>query len=320
MQGTFVNGALEGQGTFARHTGETSEGIFEMGELNGYGVYNDEVGNSYVGEHLMGLMHGRGTAVYAGRGQYSGFHTWGMRSGKGEFEYAPQMKAKAQRSAESETGKKGSKHQKFKNAFHGYLVADRIASGGMLLSADSAVPRSVSQRIETVAKPLDAITASLAKGLQRSRRINEKMSYIERSVRADVSSRKHKIFRQQRHLTKKSMYEDDADGLWEGEIGVRHYNRQGLHEFMSYGPPRVLLPGATLESLAIRDQNLQMVLDDIQPSAQTVLDAGLSSSLQLMQVVVSDVQETAERQRFLKYDKIWARAEAAFIALKADNS
>jgi hypothetical protein len=33
----------------------------------------------------------------------------------------------------------------------------------------------------------------------------------------------------------------------------------------------------------------------------------------LLKILLSDFEEVQERQRFLKYDRIWARAEEAYI-------
>ena len=69
-----------------------------------------------------------------------------------------------------------------------------------------------------------------------------------------------------------------------------------------------------------RNHHFEEVLGSIQPSDYDIEASDLSNSLQLMRVAVSDIEETAERQRFLKYDRIWTRAEAAFIDLKSPKN
>lgn len=303
---------LEGpDGSIQSHTGEKLDGTFEMGELHGFGKYSNRRGDSYEGEFQLGFRHGRGSALYNKSGEYKGFHTWGMRSGKGEFNYELKRSSAEQSTPDV--------LQRFRYAFNGYLFADRIASGGLVMDTDVKVPRSISQRVDHTAKPMEAISKQINRQAQRIRRDREKMTFLETKVREEVSAKKHKIFRQQRHLTKKSMYQDDVLGESELSIEARHKNRQDRLDFMSYGPPRILLPGATIDRLRERTQQYQEVLDAIQPSEMVIEATNLSNSLQLMRMAVSDIEEMAERHRFLKYDRIWARAEAAFIGLKSDG-
>jgi hypothetical protein len=210
-------------------------------------------------------------------------------------------------------------HQ-FKYAYSGFMIADQISSGGMVMSSEVKVPRSISQRVESVAKPLKEISHRVSRALLRQRRYQEKMAFMENTMRVEIMSRKHKIFRQQRHLTKKTMYEDDQAGVHERVIEERYKQRQDHLDIHSHGPPKTLLPGATVVRLEERNIVYQEVLDAIEPSAAALVVDGLANSLQLLRVAVSDIEEAAERQRFLKYDKIWARAEAAFIGLKLSDS
>lgn len=93
--------------------------------------------------------------------------------------------------------------------------------------------------------------------------------------------------------------------------------RQDRIDFMSYGPPHIPIPGDSPSKNDARNRHFGEVLGSIQPDDRDIEASDLANSLQLMRVAVSDIEETAERQRFLKYDRIWARAEAAFIGLKS---
>ena len=89
---------------------------------------------------------------------------------------------------------------------------------------------------------------------------------------------------------------------------------------MSYGPPHVLVPGDSPSKNDARNRHFEEILRTIQPDDQEIEASDLANSLQLMRVAVSDIEETAERHRFLKYDRIWARAEAAFIGQKSSGN
>jgi len=64
FEGNFVNGRLEGRGSYIDHLG-TYEGEFVNSLPNGQGVYVSNSGWRYEGEFLAGLMTGRGTLYLA---------------------------------------------------------------------------------------------------------------------------------------------------------------------------------------------------------------------------------------------------------------
>lgn len=113
------------------------------------------------------------------------------------------------------------------------------------------------------------------------------------------------------------MYHDDYDGISDATIEARYKQRQDRIDFMSYGPPYVAIPGKAILNSDSRNRHFANILGSIQPNDSEIEASDLADSLQLMRVAVSDIEETEERQRFLKYDRIWARAEAAFIELKS---
>ena len=67
--GTFVNGRLEGQGSYSDHLGSFI-GEFSNSLPNGQGVYRSKSGWRYEGEFLAGRMTGTGT-LYLADGSFS---------------------------------------------------------------------------------------------------------------------------------------------------------------------------------------------------------------------------------------------------------
>jgi hypothetical protein len=300
-------------------SGDAFEGRFEHGELHGYGSFRSQCGDSYLGDFAFGLPHGRCRASYRDDGEYTGFFTWGTQSGKGEFKYGLDTDHESN-APNSSTPSLNEELQRFKHCYYGYMLADSLTSGGLLMDSDIRVPRCISQRVESVARPLQDIAIQVSRQVARTRREKEKMTFMETRVRSEIAAKKHKVFRQQRHQTKKTMYLDDKAGLSELAVTARQRQRQDRLDFMAYGPPRITVPGATSESLEERSAHYEQLLVAIQPTEEVVRETDLASSLQLMRVALSDVEEMAERQRFLKYDRIWARAEAAFIGAKENPS
>lgn len=127
-------------------------------------------GDCYEGDFLFGLPHGRGEMTHRGWGRYRGFYTWGMKSGKGEFDYGVDDNGIGDDDI-------------FIHHYRGFMVADRIASGGLLMSGSENIPRSISRRVPSVAEPLDVISDHLRRQQQQRRRDKEKFTYMEHNVR-----------------------------------------------------------------------------------------------------------------------------------------
>ena len=62
FEGTFINGRLEGEGSYSDHLG-SYVGNFSNSLPSGYGVYTSLSGWSYDGEFVAGMMTGKGTVV-----------------------------------------------------------------------------------------------------------------------------------------------------------------------------------------------------------------------------------------------------------------
>ncbi|MDY6935139.1 MAG: hypothetical protein SVZ03_13075 [Spirochaetota bacterium] len=67
--GQFVNGLMEGQGTFtwgekSVWAGSKFIGEFKKGRINGYGTWTWPRGGKYIGECKDNMIHGKGTMYY----------------------------------------------------------------------------------------------------------------------------------------------------------------------------------------------------------------------------------------------------------------
>ena len=303
----------------------------------------------------------------------------------------------------------------FRKAFYGYFIADDVANGGIVVDSETLLTRNTSRRNTQLLAPIINIRKKMKKTVQRLRKQIEKFTFMELYVRNDITRKKTRIFRQQRHMTKKTMYaldrrddlldtgEYDSDGEEAEELNLNvpdqtlekvrvtdervvpraargdaiyrlplglsltHNRHPGplSHPYPSPGPrspsPKSLPWGLSLtppppplthppltarwgkelirERLAARRYRLENTdLDKVRPSKPLVPRLGVVSTDQqthvskvvtsvttdpetgdfhrvkrmLPRVAASDFEEAAERQRYLKYDLIWARAEEAF--------
>ena len=88
FEGEWLNGSLNGQGTYTYADGEKYVGEFKDGEINGQGTYTYASGNKYVGEYKDGNQNGQGTAIYASGDKYVGGFKDGKKNGQGVATFA----------------------------------------------------------------------------------------------------------------------------------------------------------------------------------------------------------------------------------------
>lgn len=84
-EGDFVNGKMEGQGTWATKTGEVYTGTFANDDFNGKGLlkYGDK--GSYEGDFVAGLREGKGTLTLANGNYYTGDFKNNLQNGYGKL-------------------------------------------------------------------------------------------------------------------------------------------------------------------------------------------------------------------------------------------
>ena len=104
----------------------------------------------------------------------------------------------------------------FRRAFYGYFIGHDLANGGIIVNSESLLTRSTSRRNTIALAPVINMKRKMKKTMHRIRRKIEKFTSMELFVRNDITRKKTRIFRQQRHLTKKTMYAlDKREGIIE---------------------------------------------------------------------------------------------------------
>ena len=343
--GTFNNGVLHGKDSYRKNAvGEQFRGEFDMGEIHGYGLYENERGDSYAGYWDQSLRHGRGTAKYYKLGRYRGYFVNGTRNGKGELEYGlrPKKKKKkktsktktdgekergeegkdepAGRSGDAAVAEKGEREQldsEFMRIFQGYFMSDQVTNGGTTMSLDTQRPTVISRRDTRRLLPITNVLTQNDKNMKRIQRSVEKFNDMEQYMRSEIVKKKMRIFRQQRHFTKKSMYATDTwGGFPKSELETRGKMRErrlAKQEGDVLRPKNALVPN--LQNIPIHPmKHLTEVYEHVE--ADPMLGDTTKVKHDFLKAAVSDYEEIVERQRYLKYDLIWKRAEAMFVQKK----
>ena len=343
--GTFANGILHGKDCYRKdHCGQQFRGTFDYGEIDGYGTYLNERGDTYEGYWDHNLRHGRGTAKYHKLGRYSGYFINDTRNGKGELQYMlrpkkkkkkkkkvvgmgegaqegteeekaeEQQRKEAEEEAEAEKGKLNSE---FMRVYQGYFMSDQISNGGTIMNLDTQTPTVISRRDKRTLKPIQFVFDQNVRNVKKLNRQVEKFNDMEMYVRGEVTRKKSKMFRQQRHYTKKSMYQTDIyGGFPKSDLDNRAVVRERR---LNKAEATILQPKLTkvphLQNIEVhKQQHLSEVYDRIRPDDSDGKPLGLKNMF--LKAAVSDFEEVIERQRYLKYDEIWKRAESHFSEKK----
>ena len=86
--GEWVNGKIEGKGTYTFANGDNYVGEFKNGKREGKGTYTISDGDKYFGEWVNGKREGKGTYTFADGAKYIGQWVNGKREGKGTYTFA----------------------------------------------------------------------------------------------------------------------------------------------------------------------------------------------------------------------------------------
>jgi len=320
--GDFVDGVLHGKNGYRRnHSGEMFKGEWDMGELHGYGIYKNDRGDTYEGYWEHSLRHGRGDAKYNKIGRYRGYFVNGARNGKGELEFGLRPRIKKKKRKKTATTSEGGSADalidsggpseasnvelsEFLNLYQGYFLSNSITNGGIVLPADSQVPSVISRRDRRRLAPIKYVLDRDAKNVKALLRKVEKFNDMELFVRKEVVFKKLKVFRQQKHFTKKSMYVTDTWGSFakselEGRAIVRQQRLDRVDETV-LRPKNAMVPH--LQNIPIAPAtHLERVFKYIRPDAEHGPTDQVKT--QFIKAAVSDFEEVIERQRYLKYGK-----------------
>ena len=335
--GFFHNGTLHGPDGYRKNaSGEEFWGNWDMGELDGYGKYKNERGDSYEGYFDHDLRMGRGVATYAKLGRYRGYFVNNCRNGKGELEYglrpkpkkkkvkdipestlAPPLKtAEESKSTKEPSETTGPPPSPFINLYMGYFLSNNVTNGGITMPQETQVPSVVSRRDKRRLQPIQFVLDRDAQNCKKLQRLVEKMQDMEGYIRKEMTEKKMKVFRQQRHFTKKTMYNVDQYGDFpKADLQARAIIRAQRLNRMDESvlkPKNARVPH--LQLISTRPQeHLAPVVDNIHPEHVRPQD---KVTINFVRATASDFEEVLERQRFLKYDAIWQRAETAFSMRK----
>lgn len=316
MIGQFVDGVLHGEGVYINHAGEEFSGRWRHGELNGLGTYKNRFGDTYRGAFRHSLKHGRGHMTYKALGEYKGFWVSDTRTGKAEMDYLPRVDAISGEQPELSEAEIRSGH-KFKYRYQGYFVSDHIMNGGIQLNTKMQVPYTISMRNKNGQKAITKFNMKVNDSIRKINRKNAKMVDLEHHMRHEIEVKKARIYKQQKHYTKKSMYEEDMEGLDHHELIQRRKARERNLERLTDAhlkSSRAIVPRLQLTD-PTPTVHLTQALRRIEKRRETPINVNDDEEVDkavLQSLVISNFEEAVERQRFLKYDNIWGRAEKAF--------
>lgn len=346
--GTFVNGELHGKGTFMSKHNDNYDGYWQHFFRHGRGISHTGKTGEYRGYYINNLKHGKAAQYYGNvrslalaKKQRKEARELAARKEQEEKERrnaavdanvignSPTKQKLAQQKAAAEAAaaaaKKGAERDEekkeeekplseFDNAFLGYVMGGSIANGGCYMNTAIQVP-SIISRINK--RSCYAIFREMNKEVRhnkQSNRLLEKYTDMEHHIRAEMQKKKIKIYRQQKHYSKKTMYQEDMfGGVGLTDLKAKLYLRQ--ERLKNMRPERVPVSKAMVPRLRLLNNKaytkMTEAFERLKPEKALVRDEDKINN-ELVQIVLSDFEEVKERQRFLKYDLIWQRAENAF--------
>jgi hypothetical protein len=220
--------------------------------------------------------------------------------------------------------------KKYLYKYQGYFIADSFINGGQIYDTILETPFCLAKRDHTRNGPLISYKQMTDGTFARIRRLTEKLNDMESYIRGEMIQKKRRAFKQQKHYFKKTMLFDDQYGIGMPIVKARYLVRE--HRLKQIDELSLKSERARIPRLQLKDENkihathLKKAFDRIIPShADDDKASGYSEKYPyvagevdktLALVAISDFEEARERQALTKYDKIWARAEAAYIKKK----
>lgn len=354
--GYFENGVLECDiGKFTSNAGETMIGRWRGGQLNGRVMYENERGDKFKGWFKDGLKHGRGHEIVKGKGEYKGFFRYGLKNDKGELLLLKRKKKKKEFNKdifgrnilEEEINKEQENKylpeqvdevsKKYLYKYQGYMISDSFENGGIIMDTLLQTPLCLAKRDITRTGPLKEYQQQTELTFNRIKRLTEKLNDMEQHIRLEMISKKRRVFIQQKHYLKSTMYFDDEYGVDQHILDARLRVRE--HRLKKLDEKCLVSENARIPRLQLKEEkklpasHLQAAFRRIHPSVpeddvaatgskqeggekeQYPYQAGEVEQI-LPQIAISDFEEARERQALTKYDNMWKRAEMAYIAKK----
>jgi hypothetical protein len=335
--GTFDMGEINGKGFYKNEFGDTYVGYYDHNMRHGRGKEYVFKKGSYTGFFVNGTKTGKGEMDYGRRRTKPKVDKKAQAKAKEESDKkaeeeriakikgTPGKKAKPELRAgekdpnaktgwdlereEEEAAKKSGKsiEQEFKERFQGYYLSNNIASGGIMMDTVEMLPRVVAKRDKRTTYGIYVLLQAMLERTKLIKRKLEKYTDMDHSIRREMNNKKIRIFKQQKHYTKKAIYMDlvapkgIAKNVLKARANVRE-NRLDKLDVEALQPKTALVPRLQMVSWKA-DNEIFKQFEKVDIHKQKGQRKPVRSIL--AKVAASDFDEVKERQRFLKYDNMW---------------
>jgi hypothetical protein len=350
FMGNFFHGELHGRGTYQHPRGDSYEGYWMHNMRHGRGVSYYVRSGCYRGFYVNNLKHGKGSLEFGfSKNRYLGKSAQDKKTSAADATKSDKDGSKSPEKGKSGAKEPASEHgttgngakdktkegekdkakaddsdpalekelSEFNNMFQGFFFGNGISNRGSVMSTRLQMPNIISRHDHRA-------TAGIMKVLKREDRQQkaavhavERFNDIECHIRDEIQKKKIKIYNQQKHFAKKTMYSADlgelgqgAGRMFESKVHLRTERLHGIteenHKFKKAVIPRLRVPNNNTNEV------LRKAFGRIRPERGEVERDEMVDE-KLLKLILSDFEEVQERQRFLKYDRIWARAEEAYI-------
>ncbi len=356
--GQFNEGELHGFGTFvSNRSGDSYDGYWQDHLRHGRGISKYKGVGCHRGYYVNGIKHGKGSIEF---GMTIGEDFDGMEDLQ-QSEKVNQNEVKhddvidklksfgskmrnlhgesASRKDRQEERVKEREHEhdfqfsEFDNIYQGFFLGGNISNQGSVMNTMKQIPTIISRLDKRKVLPIQQVINHEYHRKKRSDQSMEKYSDLEHFIRLEIYEKKMKIFKQQKHFSKKMMFDEDVYNYFDySQYDQKRMIREERLKKMSkvsessdqYYYKKAKIP-------RLKNFNTQLFinytksLDRLQPSnddgSPMVMKQDDYINQELLKTIFSDFEEVRERQRFLKYDLIWQRAEAAYESFnQVDNT
>jgi hypothetical protein len=199
--------------------------------------------------------------------------------------------------------------------FQGIFMANSIMNQGSILPTATQVPSIISRLDKRRIYSINQVLKHESRSSKRAEKEMEKLQAVEVSLRQTLMEKKRRIFNQQKHFTKKTMYNLDVYEIFnERELKQRTLAREDRLKKMNFEKhpyKKALIP-------RLRNMNNSLMtaymksFDNVRPQNGDIRSDEMIPE-EFVKLALSNMEEAKERQRFLKYDVLWQRAEDAFF-------
>jgi len=347
--GTFDMGEIHGKGYYKNDFGDTYNGYFDHFMRHGRGKEYVYKKGMYTGFYVNGTKTGKGEMDYGRRKKKSKKKTEQEKKEKEEKEKeekerkakedslrgTPKKPDKPRRPGEKDPNKKSgwellreedeaakasgrSIEQEFKERYQGYFLSNNVTSGGILMDTVEMLPVVVARRDKRKTYGIYLLLQAMMERIRLIKRKVEKHTDMEHSIRREMNIKKIRIYKQQKHYTKKAIYMDAvapkgiAKNVLKARAKVRE-NRLEKLDVEALQPKNALVPRLQFVNWK-PDNQIYNQFEKVDIHKQKGQRKPVRQIL--AKIAASDLDEVKERQRYLKYDNMWERAERAFIDKK----